>query len=313
MATGPDLKLAVTLSHLGGWSRPKVADLLTLASMADAAGVDQIVLSEHVLLAHDITGHPALPGSSNSGSFPFPSDEEYPEPLVALAAVAAVTTRARLSTNILIAPLRPAALLAKMAATVDVVSGGRLDLGLGAGWHVEEFQALGVPYERPGHRLEETVEACRSLWQGGPSSYHGHTLSFRDMYCSPTPVQDPLPVWLAGGPSEATLSRVVRLGQGWTPIGGTSPDQIADGSELLGKLATRAGREPGDVSVRVSLPAVRDVHGHADLEATIRGGLPFAEAGAQVLQLPPLGQFVTSVGEVGSVLHEAVRLFRALT
>jgi probable F420-dependent oxidoreductase len=314
MSAGPGIRLAVTLSHLGGWTRPKVADLLTLASIADTAGVDQVVLSEHVLLAREITGHPSAAGtaSSGGGSFPFPSDEEYPEPLAALAAMAGVTTRCRLSTNILIAPVRPAALLAKTAATVDVLCGGRLDLGLGVGWHAEEFAALGVSSRRPGRRLEETIGACRVLWRGGPSTYEGETVSFRDMYSSPTPVQDPLPIWLAGGPTVATMSRIARLGDGWSPIGGTSPDEIRLGAGLLRKLAADRGRDPSSFTIRASLPAVRDRQGRADLAATVRGADPYVDAGAEVVQLPPLGQFITSLDHAASLLEEAVRLVQAI-
>jgi probable F420-dependent oxidoreductase len=314
MSAGPGIRLAVTLSHLGGWTRPKVADLLTLASVADAAGVDQVVLSEHVLLAREITGHPSAAGtaSASGGSFPFPSDEEYPEPLVSLAAMAGVTTRCRLSTNILIAPVRPAGLLAKMAATVDVLSGGRLDLGLGVGWHAEEFAALGVSSRRPGRRLEETIGACRVLWAGGPSTYQGETVSFRDMFSSPTPIQDPLPIWLAGGPTDAVMSRIARLGDGWSPIGGTSPGEVRKGVELLHALAAEGGRDPSSFTIRTSLPAVRDRGGRPDLEATIAGAGPFVEAGAQVVQLPPLGQFITSPDQAGPLLDEAVRLVQAI-
>jgi probable F420-dependent oxidoreductase len=302
MSAGPAIRLAVTLSHLGGWTRTKVADLLTLAAIADTVGVHQVVLSEHVLLAREITGHPSAPGAA----------EEYPEPLVTLAAMAGVTTRCRLSTNILIAPLRPAALLAKMAATVDALSGGRLDLGLGAGWHAEEFAALGVSYRRPGRRLEETIGACRALWRGGPSTYEGETVSFRDMYSSPTPVQDPLPIWLAGGPTDATMSRIVRLGNGWSPIGGTSPGEVRKGVELLRALAAEGGRDPNSFAIRASLPAVRDCRGRADLQATIKGANPFVEAGAEVVQLPPLGQFITSLDHAASLLGEAVRMVHAI-
>ena len=141
------VRLAVPLSHLHGLSRPAQADLLAIATAAERGGADQLVMSEHVALGTVIDGHPGA-----SGRFPFDANEEYPDPLVALAAVAAITSTARLSTNILIAPLRPAVLLAKLVSTLDVRSQGRVDLGVGAGWYEGEFAAVGVPLGTPPHR-----------------------------------------------------------------------------------------------------------------------------------------------------------------
>ena len=142
------VRLAVSLSHLEGLSRPAQADLLAIAVSAERGGVDQLVLSEHVALGSVVEGHPGA-----AARFPFDADEEYPDPLVALAAVAAVTSTVRLSTNILIAPLRPAVLLAKLVATLDVLSHGRvdLDLGVGTGWYEGEFAAVGVLWRSARH------------------------------------------------------------------------------------------------------------------------------------------------------------------
>ena len=167
--------LAATLSHIGELSGSRQEHLLELARLADESGVDQIVLSEHVALAKVVSGHPGRRGEPSNAPF-FPSDEEYPDPLVALAAIAAVTRNARLSTNILLAPLRPALVLAKMVATLDALSRGRLDLGVGAGWHREEFEAAGVRYRSRWQRMDETVLACRQLWQGGPSTFSSDTV-----------------------------------------------------------------------------------------------------------------------------------------
>src|SRR4051794_583866 len=174
------VQLAVSLSHLPplrGFTLPALPEV---AAAIEAAGADQVVLSEHVVLgASGLGAH-----GPGGGPFPFPPDELYPDPLVALAAVAVATTTVRLCTNILIAPLRPAVVLAKMAATVDALSGGRLELGLGTGWYTGEFEAAGVPFAGRGHRLEEQVRACRALWTGAPATFEGDTVSFSDMVCS---------------------------------------------------------------------------------------------------------------------------------
>jgi probable F420-dependent oxidoreductase len=313
----PAVGLAVTLSHLDGISAPRQQDLLALARAADEAGVSQIVLSEHVVLARVIAGHPPVrKGDPPSGSF-FPSDEEYPEPLVTLGAIAAITTRARLSTNILIAPLRPPVLLAKMAATVDVISGGRLDLGVGAGWHREEFDALGVPLRDLAHRMEESIAACRVLWAGGPSSYSGSTVSFDDIYCSPTPVQARVPAFFGGQPTETTADLIAKLGDAWSAIGGTTPDEIRHAIELMTKAADRIGRDPAELRVRCSLPPRRGADGRPDVAATLAEAPAYVEAGASILQLPPLRTFVGDTAEyrvaaAKAVMAEAVEAIRDL-
>ena len=310
------VRLAATLSHTGALpARPgsdEPARLLDLAVAAEEAGVDQIVLSEHVALPEVVTGHPGARPGDPPTRFPFDAAEVYPEPLVALAAVAAVTSRARLSTNVVIAPLRPAVLLAKMAATVDVISGGRLDLGVGVGWQQDEFAALGVPFEGVGARLEDAVGACRELWRGGPSTFSSDTVSFERMYCSPTPVQPGgIPVWFGGSARPVVARRVAELGHGWSAMGGTAPDDVAAGIALVRSACERVGRDPAEIAVRCSLPPVTRADGSGDLLATVRGAAPFVDAGATVVQLPPLTRFVATAADVGPALRDAVAALRA--
>lgn len=308
-------RLAVTLSHLAGLpagpGRSEPARLLDLAAAAEEAGVDQIVLSEHVVLPEVVTGHPGARPGDPPTRFPFDSSEEYPEPLVALAAIAAVTSRARLSTNVLIAPLRAPVLLAKTAATVDAISGGRLDLGVGVGWQQDEFAALGVPFEGVGARLEDTVRACRELWTGGPSSFSSDTVSFERIVCSPTPVQPGgIPVWFGGSARPVVARRVAELGHGWSAMGNTPPADVAAGVALIRDHCARLGRSPDGIAVRCSLPPVTRDDGTGDIVATVAGAAPFVDAGATVVQLPPLGRFVSTGADVRAALADAVAALR---
>lgn len=163
MARSP-VKLALFFSHLDHILEGNNARLLEVARMAEDEGADQAVFSEHVTLAQKIEG------VGEAAKFPFEPTENYPEPLVALAAIAGATKTLRLATGILIAPLRRATVLAKAVATLDHVSNSRFDLGVGAGWHIPELKAVGVEPNEALEVLEDTVRACRALWTGEPAS-----------------------------------------------------------------------------------------------------------------------------------------------
>ena len=241
----------------GDWRR-----LLDLARQADAAGVDRIVISDHVVNGPDVASYPW-------GTFPTPPEGDWLEPLTVLTALGAVTERLRLSTGILIAPLRPAALLAKTAATLDVLTGGRLDLGVGTGWQAAEFDALGLDHAKRGELLTDTVAACRALWEQLPATFDAPSFSFSDTYCAPQPVQRPLPVWFSGVLHARNVDRIVRLGNGWIPIMGLSIGGIAEGVDVLRKALAEAGRSIDELTIRAPARVVRREDKTADLDATM--------------------------------------------
>ena len=169
----------------------QLRDLVEVGRIAEDVGFDDLCLGEHVVAAD------AAPGWAARA--PHPPTEKFPEPLSTFAALAMVTQRVRLVTCILIAPLRPAALLAKTAATVHALSNGRLVLGASVSWMEPEYAALGVPYHQRGARLDDIVGACRALWSESPASYTSASVSFTDMYCEPRPAQaDDIPWWFGG-------------------------------------------------------------------------------------------------------------------
>jgi probable F420-dependent oxidoreductase len=205
--------------------------------------------------AYALTDHP-IPGSrwlENGG-------HQTLEPLVALSAVAAVTERIRLHTHIAVAPYRNPFLLAKEAATVDIISGGRMTLALGAGYQKSEFFALGVDFEERNALFDEVLEVLPLAWSGRPVSYKGRHFDAREVIALPRPVQNPIPVWI-GGNSRRSRRRVIEWGQGWAPFR-TDPqlantartlvldtlDKLADQIKELEDEASAAGRrEPIDV------------------------------------------------------------------
>jgi probable F420-dependent oxidoreductase len=268
---------------------------------ADALGIDQVVMTDHVVMGARTDRYPY-------GPFPSPPDYPWFEPIVAMSAFAGMTSRIRLSMSVLIAPLRPAVLLAKQAATLDVLSHGRLDLGVGTGWQREEYDASGIPFEGRGVRLAEQMRACKDLWTNAPASYQGDTVDVRGLYSKPFPVQKGgPPLWFGLAPTEVNAKRIAELGVGWIPIS-QNPADIAEGVRALRAAFTRAGRDAKELQVRAHLPPRKNSAGQLDLDATLAAGLePALEAGASVIEILPF-LFARSEREIDGVLERVAKI-----
>jgi probable F420-dependent oxidoreductase len=282
----------------GGW-----ASLLDLARTAEDAGVDRLVVTDHVVMGRNTDAYVW-------GRFPVPPDAPWLEPLTVLTALAAVTAQVRLATGILIAPLRPAALLAKQVATLDQLSGGRVDLGVGVGWQREEYEAEGLDFEGRGPRLTDTVAACRALWERCPATFSSPSVSFTDVFCSPAPAQARLPVWFGGTLNGRMVRRVVELGDGWIPIMGSTVDGIAEGAARLRAAFADAGRDPAGLSVQAPMPVVRGDDKRVDLAASAAGVPELVEAGATDV-IVHLGALCRDVADAGPVLRTLAERFAA--
>ncbi|MGF3053025.1 LLM class flavin-dependent oxidoreductase [Microbacterium sp. YY-03] len=174
------------------------------AVMADEMGIDKIVLLEHVLISRE--------AHANREGFPYPVDVSWYDPTVTLGSIAAVTRRARLSMNVMIAPLRPAPLLAKQLATLDALSGGRLDAAFGVGWQREEYDASERAFEGRFGTMDEQIAACRALWAGGDAEFTGKKVSFDDAWSMPLPAQgSSLPIYLGLALTPRGVQRIVTL------------------------------------------------------------------------------------------------------
>jgi probable F420-dependent oxidoreductase len=268
--------LSLGLPNFG--STPLSADgwrqLVDVARAADTAGVDRVIVVDHVVMGPYTEAY-------SWGRFPTPPEAPWLEPLTVLTAIAAVTSRVRLGTGILIAPLRGATLLAKTAATLDVLSGGRLDLGVGTGWQKEEYDAAGLDFARRGQLLSDTLAACRALWRDIPAAVDLPTVRFSETYCMPQPVQPGgVPLWVSGSLVPPVIDRVVRWGDGWIPIMTADVDYLRKGAELFRAAFADAGRDPDSLQVRGALPLVRDADGTIDLSASLREVPSLLEAGA---------------------------------
>ena len=277
--------------------------LLDLGRTAEDAGVDRLVVTDHVVMGRNTDAYVW-------GRFPTAPEAPWLEPLTVLTALAAVTERVRLATGILIAPLRPAALLAKSVATLDQVSGGRVDLGVGVGWQREEYEAEGLRFEDRGRLLTDTVAACRALWERTPADFSSPSVSFSDVFLSPKPVQERLPVWFGGTLTDRMLRRVVDLGDGWIPIMGSTVEGVADGATRLRKALAEAGRDPGALGVQAPMAVARGEDRRPDLAASAAGVPALVEAGATDV-IVHLGAVCRDLSDAGPVLRTLVDRFRA--
>ncbi len=186
---------------------------MDLCRRAEAAGFESLWGGEHVVLPSTIESK--YPYTAD-GKIPAEPDTPIPDPLIWLAFAAAAAPTIRLGTCILIVPQRNPLVLAKELATLDRLSGGRVELGLGVGWLKEEFEALGVPWERRGARNDEYIEAMRALWAGPHAEFHGEFVDFGPVTCSPRPIQERIPI-LVGGDSDVALRRAARMADGYFP------------------------------------------------------------------------------------------------
>ena len=239
------VKFGIAFANIGPNIEPDRA--CEFARSAESAGFESIWTADHIVVT---AGYRSTYPYDPSGRLPSGEDAPFPESLIWLAYVARATSTIRLATGILILPERNPVVLAKELATLDYLSSGRVTLGVGIGWLREEFEAIGVPYERRGERLEESVGAMRALWSQECATYEGDTVRFRDVYLRPQPRAGTIPVHI-GGHTEIAARRAGRIGDGFFPFG-------VDRAKLPGLLAAmraaaeEAGRDPSSIEVTMS-------------------------------------------------------------
>jgi probable F420-dependent oxidoreductase len=219
----------------------------TVAITAERLGFSTIWAPEHIVLLDQY----ASKYPYSIGKFPWPTDIPIADPLTTLAYAAACTSKIRLATGICLVPEHNPLVLAKTAATLDRLSGGRFILGAGVGWLAEEFEALGIPFERRGARTREYVDVMRKLWTEQRSSHQGQFAKFTDVLSYPKPVSGKgIPVWF-GGESNPALRRVAEYGDGWIGFN-LLPDQASEKIRRIEELLKTNGRNRSDVKLAVS-------------------------------------------------------------
>jgi probable F420-dependent oxidoreductase len=241
-----------------GCSAPTSGPLITpdslvrIATEAEMLGFDYVTVSDHVMMPKSVVSRYPY---SESGEFPSGAGAARLEQLTTVAFIAAATSKLRIVTSVMVVPHRPAVLTAKMLATIDYLSKGRLTLGIGAGWCKEEFEVIGTPpFDDRGHVTDEWMMACKELWSSEDPKFDGKYVKFADVVFTPKPVQKSIPIWV-GGESGPALRRTAKYADAWYPIG-TNPQFPMDtltrfkaGAAKLKEMTQKAGRDPSAVGL----------------------------------------------------------------
>jgi probable F420-dependent oxidoreductase len=258
------------------------------AQTAEALGYHHILAYDHVIGAN--------PASRQGWRPPYTHKDSFHEPFVLFSYLAGVTKTLEFTTGVIILPQRQTVLVAKQAAALDVLSGGRLRLGIGIGWNPVEYEALGENFKNRGRRSEEQVEVLRKLWTQELVTYEGQWHRITDAGLNPLPIQRPIPIWF-GGSDDRALRRLARLGDGWFPLMG--PDDTCRAAiDKIGSYAREAGRDPKSIGIesRVTIGQKSPEEWKKEIEAwknlgathlavnTMKAGLPTPTAHIEAIR-----------------------------
>ena len=282
------------------------------ALAADAAGIDRVTVSDHVVMGERLEEYsrPEVGGMRGSVQ-PTTAEGQWLEPLTVLSMVAGMTTSVRLGTGILVAALRRPIVLAKTCATLDVLSGGRLDLGIGVGWQKEEYDAAGLSFDGRGALLDDTLSILQGAWRDLPTSHDSQFLTYERIYVSPQPAQPGgVPLWVSGTINKRMLSRMARFGSAWIPWG----DDIKDPAAGLGKIAEAMeanGRSMDGFRVQGNLGVRPDESGTFDFAKAV-AGVP-AQVASGITDFGVAIALPADKDGATEVLSDLVDAFRAVT
>jgi len=269
------MDVGIIFANIGGLAEAEGAQ--ALAEACEAHGLDSVWTVEHVVVP---AGYRSEYPYSRTGRMPGGEDTPFPDPLVWLTWVGAHSSRLLLGTGVLILPQRNPGILAKEVATLDRFTGGRVRLGVGIGWLREEFDALGIEFERRGARTDEYVAALRELWGSAEPTFHGEFVDFSKALSYPKPANGTVPI-VVGGHTEPAARRAGRLGDGFFPA---KHDRLGELLEVMHAAAEEAGRDAARIEVTTG--AARDAAGHQRL----------VDLGVDRIVIPPPALEADSIG-----------------
>jgi probable F420-dependent oxidoreductase len=259
------------------------------AQAVEDFGYDYIDVPDHVL-GVDRGARPEFEG-------PYDISDAFHETFVTLGFLAAITTRVRLRSAVLILPQRQTALVAKQAAEVDVLSCGRFDLGVGVGWNTVEYEALNEVWATRGRRQTEQIEAMNRLWTEDVVTFKGEWHDLNGVGISPRPIQRPIPIWF-GGSADATLRRAAQFGAGWIPLGKPDSEAIARLTALRGYLED-AGRDANSFGIECWIRTTR-----RDPDSWLRAANAWRKIGATDVTLYTSGTDIETVSDQIAALRD---------
>jgi len=286
MTVDGKVQLSIVLRTFAAQDPGSWAHVIRQAETLDRAGVDRLAVSDHVVFGEDLDayGRPEIGGQAG-GTQPTGPDGHWLEPITLLSLLAGRTSRIRLATNVLIAALRRPVVLAKTAATLDVLSGGRLDLGVGVGWQREEYEAAGVEFDGLGQALDDTLAICHALWSQTRAEFTSPRLRFERIHMMPKPLQaGGVPIWVSGSVNPPVARRLARYGARWIPWLGPAADLGVEVARMRDAL-DRAGGEPARLQVVGLLPTLSNDGGGLDIAGTIAGVPALVASGATYVRL----------------------------
>jgi probable F420-dependent oxidoreductase len=311
--TSPDLTPRLGI-HLANFSNEDLGDwsgMIDLARAADANGIDKVVVSDHVVMGEhlDEYGKPEV-GGVRGGSQPTGPDGYWLEPLTLLSVIAGTTTNVRLGTHVLLAALRRPVVLAKSLSTLDVLSNGRVDIGIGVGWQKEEYDAAGLDFSTRGRTLDETIGILQTLWRTQSASYDVNGQTVSGIHQMPKPRQPGgVPIWVSGTLNKKVADRLARYGSGWIPWGDAAVDLTASIPKLW-QMVEAAGGDPSGLRVVGNIAVHKRDDRSADVAASIDALAPQLAAGVTdfMLRVP-----LPSAAAAADIFAEWSSAFRAAT
>ena len=294
-----DIKLVCGLFGLENFFPDEgIRSYINIAKEAESLGFDAVSVTDHVVMGKNLHKYPF-------GKFPLPSEAPWYEPLSVLNMIGSHTASIKLATAILITPLRNPALLAKTAATIDVISNGRLELGVGLGWQKEEFEAAGVDFENREEIFWETLAILKKFWSDSPTSHQGKYFQFDDIWCNPKPIQGAdIPLLFGIKMTSENAKKIAKVGDGWIPIK-TSRSFIENGRSILLDAFEKASKPIP--RIRGQLPTITNEKGYPDLDKTLEEFEKSFDAGLKEIEFFPIN-FIQSGEDIKPTLEKIAKL-----